>query len=129
MMPSYSSLLNDNKGKSNSGTLLVIYCITAVLSVSYYFGVAWIKSGIAATIPQFLDASVEYLWVRGVLVDFLMFNTFISIWLFYREKTLLGGALTTLLFWASGSIFLGLYIALLWLKYGSMKSILLGRNA
>jgi hypothetical protein len=128
MMPSYSSLLKENKDKSISGALLVIFCMVAVLSVSYCFGVAWFEVGIATAIPQFLDASVEYLWVRGVIVDFLMFNTFISIWLFYREKTLLGGALATLLFWASGSIFLGLYIALLWLKSRSVKSILLGGN-
>ena len=108
---------------------MIGFGVFASLSAAVTFGVAWVESGPAVSVVQIGAASDAYPWVKAVFWDITLFNIFVCGWLFYREKHWSIGLLCSIAFWAVGSVFLGLYVAALMLRTGSIQKVLLGRHA
>lgn len=117
-----------NPAASPYRTALISFCVIASLSAAIMFGWAWLQSGPTASVVQISAASKAYPWVKAVFWDITLFNLFVCGWFFYREEYWSRAVLCSIAFWMVGSVFLGLYVATLMLKFGSFQSVLLGRH-
>lgn len=106
----------------------IALCVLASLSAGSMFASAWLTDGISQALPHIKTASDRSLWVKAVFWDITLFNFFVCGWFFYRETHAWRAALAAAAFWASGSVFLGLYIAVIWLQTRSFQQVVLGKH-
>tara|TARA_R110000765_G_scaffold81325_4_gene159045 strand:- start:656 stop:1069 length:414 start_codon:yes stop_codon:yes gene_type:complete len=121
-------MLRQNPSASAYRSALIGFGVLASLSAVVMFVWAWSQSGLFVSVAQIGAASDAYPWVKAVFWDILLFNLFMSGWLFYREEHWSRAVLCSVAFWMVGSVFLGLYIAALMLEHGSVQRVLLGRH-
>ena len=107
---------------------LIGFGVLASVSAAIMFGWAWLQSGPSVSIAQISAASDAYPWVKAVFWDITLFNLFVCGWFFYREAHWSRALLCSIAFWMVGSVFLGLYVAVLMIRTGSARKVLLGRN-
>lgn len=90
------------------------------------FGSAWLTDGWRVSIAQINEAASSFAWVKAVFWDITLFNIFVCGWIIFRERILWKALLGCLAFWASGSVFLGLYCAVILANGRSVRRLLVG---
>ncbi|WP_341197964.1 hypothetical protein [Hyphomonas chukchiensis] len=121
-------MLKQNPSASAYRSALIGFGVLASLSAAVMFVWAWSQSGLSVSVAQIGAASDAYPWVKAVFWDITLFNLFVCGWFFYREKHWVRAVLCSIAFWMVGSVFLGLYVAALMLKTGSLQCVLVGKH-